>query len=112
MGKRGRSHNRERCLLLFGLHAYADLTFDEIGSGFGISRQAVHQQWDRGRQIIGALKQSERMELITRCVKLCHSDKPVIVEFDNPHGKGAYNRQMEWDSTRIQKPNSHLGRRR
>jgi hypothetical protein len=112
MGKRGRPHNRERCLLLFGLHAYADLTFDEIGRGFGISRQAIHQQWNRGRRIIGGIDKDERVALIAHCIKLRHSDVPVIVEFDDPRGKGPYNRQMEWDATRIQKPNSHLGKRR
>jgi hypothetical protein len=101
MGKRGRPLNRDRCLLLYGLHAYADLTFEEIGQAFGVSRQAVHQQWKRGRYVIGSISQPERLALMQRCLKLRHSDKPIIIEFDDPRGKGPYNRQMEWNPNRI-----------
>ena len=104
MGKRGRPFNKEYCLLLFGLHAYADLTFEEIGDSFGISRQAVHQQWETGRRLIGGIPQCERIALIKRCCKLRHADAPVIIEFDNLRGNGPYDRKMEWDPSRLSRP--------
>lgn len=102
--KRGRPLNKEYCLLLFGLHAYADLTFEEIGKGFGIGRQAVHQQWDKGRRFIGGISESERLALIERCCKFRQADAPIIVEFENPRGRGPYDRRIEWDPSRLSRP--------
>jgi len=104
MGKRGRPFNKEFCLLLFGLHAYADLTFEEIGESFGISRQAVHQQWQKGHRFIGGIPQSERTALIECCCKLRKADTPIIIEFDNPRGNGPYDRKWEWDPSRLGRP--------